>query len=291
MLNPFRRKPPAAVGLKLFDLADLHQRPRAQNEAVIRALCSNAYLGAGTSLCRVLGRYKMFVDTRDRGLSSHLVLDGYWEMWVTEALAGIVRPGMTAVDVGANLGYFTVLMAELVGERGRVHAFEPNDALAARLRQSADVNGFWYIVEVHGQALGDDEGAYRFIVPEGEPKNGYLVAADDNNADLGPTLTTRRLDSFEALADADVVKIDADTSEQAIWRGMSGILSRGRPMTIFLEFAATRYPDPAGFLDEIASFGFTADYLSIDSGLKKATRADILALPAAEDQMLVLRRG
>ncbi len=73
----------------------------------MRALCESAYLGDETALCRVLGRYKMFVDTSDNSLSPHLMLDGYWEMWLTEALARAIRPGMTVVDVGANLGYFT----------------------------------------------------------------------------------------------------------------------------------------------------------------------------------------
>lgn len=57
----------------------------------------------------------MFVDTDDLSLSMHLISEGYWEFWLTEVVAKLVKPGMTAVDIGANLGYFSLMMGELVG--------------------------------------------------------------------------------------------------------------------------------------------------------------------------------
>ena len=85
-----------------FALGKLRRANRFANEAAIRRLCSTVSVAEHTVLCRVLGRYKMFVDTTDVGLASHLMLDGFWEMWVTEAMLGFVRTGMTAVfDRGA----------------------------------------------------------------------------------------------------------------------------------------------------------------------------------------------
>ena len=186
-----------------FDLGELRTYPRARNEAAVRSLCQNAYLGDQTALCRVLGRYKAFVDTADTGLSSHLLLDGYWEMWVTEALLGFVREGMVAVDVGANLGYFTLLLADLCGSSGRVHAFEPNPALLDRLRRTLAVNGYGPRTRVHGVPLSDEDGrAVELVVPGGEPKNGHIVAAGLSDAGSSVALRTRRLDSVAGLAGA-----------------------------------------------------------------------------------------
>jgi FkbM family methyltransferase len=199
---------------------------------------------------RVLGRYKMFVDSTDVGLSTHLMLDGYWEMWLTEALTQVIKPGMVVVDIGANLGYFTVLMADLVGPTGAVHAFEPNPGIAARLMKNVYANGFLDRVSLYTDPLGAGEGQELFLViPPGEPKNAHLTSYAV--ADALP-VTLRRFDSYPALLDADVIKIDVEGAERDIWRGMAGLFERGeKPLTIFLEFNLIRYDDPAAFLDEI----------------------------------------
>ncbi|WP_267389668.1 FkbM family methyltransferase [Sphingomonas sp. GC_Shp_3] len=282
------------AGLRLFHLDHLKTQPRYRNEAVIRQLCANAYLGEGRSLCRVLGRYKMIVDTNDVGLSSHLLLDGYWEMWLTELLSEIVRPGMTVVDVGANLGYFTLLMADLVGPTGYVHAFEPNIDLARRMAQSLALNGFESIAMVHEQALSDAESDVLLVVPTDEPKNGHLLPGDhpvsgDETVESRP-MQTRRLDSYAALLNADIIKIDADTSELAIWHGMSGILDTRRPLTIVLEFARARYVDPGAFIDRIVADGFTLAEITLEAGIQPTTREAILTAPTTEDVMLLLVR-
>lgn len=59
---------------------------------------------------------------------------GYYEEDETRAISQLVRPGMTVLDIGANIGYYTLLMADLVGPLGRVHAFEPNPTMVVRLR-------------------------------------------------------------------------------------------------------------------------------------------------------------
>jgi FkbM family methyltransferase len=269
---------------RLFEVADLASGDRSDNEARIRALCSNAWLGNETSLCRVLGRYKMFVDTGDVGLSTHLLLDGYWEMWTTEAMQRLVKPGMTVVDVGANLGYFTLLLGELVGPTGQVHAFEPNPAMVSRLRHSVAVNGFADRTRIHAVALAAEAGQAGLIVPPGEPKNGHLarVPAD------GITVMLQRLDRLEIMP--NFVKIDVEGSEELVWRGMAGILAARQPLTVFIEFVLDRYADPALFLDEMLRHGFRLSRLDPDLGPLQITREAVLAASPSADQILVLAR-
>jgi FkbM family methyltransferase len=288
----FARADPLRRSGSLFDPRGLRRETRKTSEARIRALAANAAVDERTTLCRALGRYKMFVDSRDRGLAPHLVLDGYWEMWVTEVMAQRVRPGMTVADVGANVGYFTLLMADLVGPKGAVHAFEPNPAMAALLRQNLALNGFE--ATVHPIALSDRDGALvRLVIPEGEPKNAYIVPCTPRaaEAEVDPLiLETHRLDSVPGLGAVDVLKIDADTAEEAIWRGMTGLLQGGRPMTVILEFAPARYPDPRGFLAAIAAQGFSLALIDHIAGERAATVDDILAGSPTGDRMLLLCR-
>ena len=284
-----KRRPRHTPG-RLFDLRNLQRRTRDENQEQIRSLCENAYLGDGVSLCRVLGRFKMFVDTSDIGLSTHMLLDGYWEMWLTETLSGVVEQGAVAVDIGANLGYFTLLMAELVGPTGSVHAFEPNPPIADRLIRSCDINGYRDRVTVYRDPLGAVDGLpTHLIVPTHEPKNAHLGEGDPVAGSI--VLTTRRFDSYPALLDASVIKIDAEAAELEIWHGMTARLDRtDMPLTIFLEFATCRYDDPGGFLDEIAARGFSLEEVTLQDGVVPRTRAEVLAAPPLVDQMLLLRR-
>jgi FkbM family methyltransferase len=270
-----------------FDIWRLLHPPRHLNEAAIRASCRSTYLGDGVAVCRVLGRYPLFVDTRDVGLSTLLLVDGFWEMWVTEAMLRLVRPGMTAIDVGANVGYFTMLMADLVDTGGRTIAIEPNPDLVSRLRRSVSINGFAARTAVHDCALGDRQGNAGLIVPPGEPKNGYLAPIGVAG---GVNVPVRRLDEIDGALEADFIKIDVEGAEEAVWRGMAGIIAANRPLTIVLEFTPGRYADPARFLDEILAGGFDLRVIDPLAGVIPISRAAVLSGPPAVDQMLVLVR-
>ncbi|WP_212742006.1 MULTISPECIES: FkbM family methyltransferase [unclassified Sphingomonas] len=262
---------------------------RTENEAAIRSLCTNAYLGDGRALVRVLGRYKMFVDTRDVDIGAHLLLDGFWEMWVTELLPQLIRPGAVCIDVGAHVGYFTLQMADLAGPSGRVHAFEPNPALRRMLEDSVRVNGFAEQVRSHGDPVFDAAGlAAELVVPPTQPSGAHIRILPEG--DPAGALRTCRLDGVPGLDRADFVKIDAEASEEAIWRGMRGLLDQGRPMTVLLEFAAIRYADPGGFLAAIAGEGFALHRIDTDHGMRRADAAEILRASPVREQMLVLTR-
>ena len=123
-------------------LEELASGERFTLEHACRSQVQPVYLGDHTALCRILGRYKFYVDTRDEGFGSNILLDGFWEMWLTMAIARHLKPGMIAIDIGANFGYYSLLMADLVGPKGIVIAVEPNGHAAPKLRSSLTLNGF-----------------------------------------------------------------------------------------------------------------------------------------------------
>lgn len=273
---------------QFFEIWNLLKPPRHLNEAAVRALCRNAYLGDDWSVCRVLGRYRIFVDTKDVGLSTFLLLDGYWEMWTTEAMLQFVRPGMTALDIGANLGYFTMLMADLAGPSGRVLAFEPVPRMAERLRQSVHVNGFAGTTHVHELALGDAPGEIDMFVPQLEPKNAHFSPAEGRPGEVRVPIA--RADQIEGALDADFIKIDVEGAEEGVWRGLEGILRRGRALTIFLEFTPARYANAAAFLSTILAENFALHRIDYTAGVVPVSLETVLGAPPHEDQMLVLIR-
>jgi hypothetical protein len=125
--------------LSIEDLRDSSVRPLVERYCEQR--CSFIPMPDDRVLCKVLGKYLMWVDALDQGLSPHLIFQGFWEMWITAAMARFVRRGTTVVDVGANVGYYTLLLADAVGPQGRVVAFEPNPPIAEKLRMTDANNG------------------------------------------------------------------------------------------------------------------------------------------------------
>ncbi|MBB3957837.1 FkbM family methyltransferase [Novosphingobium sediminicola] len=293
---PLTVKEPVRDENGVLSVHHIARETRGPTEAAIRAMAQNAYMGQGLSLCRVLGRYKFFVDTHDFGLAPHLMLDGFWEMWVTEAIVSMVRPGMVVADIGANLGYFSMLMADLVGPQGRVHAFEPNPRLRDLLGRNVSINGFWPTVDLHPTALGDEaECEVALVIPVGEPKNAYTLA----DGQIAPPDALRgeevrvactRLDHRAEWREIEFAKIDVEGAEEFVWAGMQGLLNGGRLKSVLLEFCPKRYSDPAGFLTKLLAPGFTLARVDPWAGILDMTQAEVLASNPEEDIMLMLRR-
>jgi FkbM family methyltransferase len=263
---------------------------RFELENRCRALASPIYLGNETALCRVLGWHKIYLDTRDTGFSSHVLLEGYWEMWLTMFFARHIKPGMTVIDVGANFGYYTLFFGALVGASGRVYAVEPNLAVAEKLRRSVELNGLAARTTIINAAAGAEDGDADLYVPHGEPKNSMIVAnADAMAPDLGTVHKVRRirLDQFsETIPHVDLVKIDAEGAEQDIIAGMETILQRDKP-ALLLEFNAARYVDPAGFADRLGALYPRMRYIDFESNAVDLTAEKLLSDRSGEDWLLL----
>ncbi|WP_448659580.1 FkbM family methyltransferase [Sphingomonas sp. CJ99] len=272
----------------IYDIWRLHRYPRTDTEAEIRALCRHAYLGDHTALARVLGRYKMYVDTADVGISSHLLLDGFWEMWVTEAMMRMVPRGTTVLDVGANLGYFTILLADLTGSEGRVLSFEPNPRMASRLRRSVEVNGFSGYTTVYEAGLGDTNGTARMVIDQNQPGGGHILKGSDEQGAVN--IPVMRLDEVPGAMDATFMKIDVEGFEHHVWRGMSGILAQKKPLTLFMEFTIQRFEDARGFLHEILAEGFSLNIVDYEQGVRPISEEELFGQPHNIDHMLVFVR-
>lgn len=230
-----------------------------------------------TVLCRILGRLKMFVDPRDRSISPHLMMEGHWEPRTTEVMVDRMRHGMVAIDVGANLGYFTLLLAALCGTRGRVLSFEPVPALARKVEASLLVNGYQDRVDFHEQVLGARDGDTVNLLLSTEHPGGTQITS--LTPDGGPRFmqaTTRRLDGIPGALDATLVKIDAEGAEELIWQGMTAMIAGSKLRHVIMEFSPSSYHDSTGLLDSVEAAGFAISCIDDEKGVRPIDRAEIL---------------
>ena len=283
------RRSRAREGLQILTIADIARLSCGDAEIAIRARAQTAAVSDGLILARVLGHYKMLLSQADRGFACHVMLDGYWEIWLTKFLATRVRRGMRVVDIGANFGYYTLLMGGAVGTEGQVVAVEPNPATANVLRQTVLLNGMQGHVEVHETALGAHASeTVTLFTPKDEPKNSLVI---DGPAD-GATSVAVASTTLSALTGArriDLIKIDAEGAEPEILIGMLDVLRRDRPLLV-LEFNAARYPDPRAVLKEILPIYGSMGALGFDAKIRPVDQDTLATQSVGEDWILVFEK-
>jgi FkbM family methyltransferase len=229
----------------------------------------------------------MYVSTRDEGLGPHLIGDGFWELWITRVMADVVMPGMVCIDAGANVGYYTLLLAELTGTIGKVVAIEPMPGTRRLLERNVAINGFSGIVDVKGVAVGDGPGTVTLYMPPGEPKNALICDSPPHPDWESATTPLVAIDDM-GLPRVDFVKIDVEGAEIAAWRGMRATVLANPQIQIVMEVNCRRYPDAApAFIQEMLDV-FPLRYITYNGTIEPITPKDLLE--AYDDVMLFLKR-
>ncbi len=271
-----------------LNAALLGSMSRENAEREIRCRVQTVALGDGIILSRVLGRQKMLLRASDRGFSRHVMFDGYWESWLTVFCARTLKPGMVAFDVGANLGYYTLLFSDRVGLRGKVIAIEPNPATFALLQETATLNGCdRNTTLVQAAATDSSERPLELFVPFGEPKNATVAfEGGERPAELRVSVPGVTIDQLSAgLERVDFLKIDVEGAEPAVLAGMTETMARFRP-TIVLEFNASRYPNPSEVLERMLAIYGSVMEIDFSGGCQTADPTEILSDTTGEDRLL-----
>ncbi len=264
---------------------------RSLLEGVSREESRALYLGDHTVLCRVLGKYLVYADSQETGITPHLALHGYWESWITLALARTLRPGWHCLDVGANHGYYTLVMADGAGPDGRVLPVEPTPRLADLLRQTLDVNGFPNVQVVPKAASDVDGKTLQLVIPARRSLNAHLAEVVDP-LEEAVAVESVTIDSLTRdWPHVDLIKIDVEGAEESVWRGMERTISDNPDLVVILEFNVPRYEDPRAFLATIESAGFALRYIDVDAEVKDLTVDRLVSENVGDDWMLYLARG
>ena len=151
-----------------------------------------------------------------------------------ELIEPLCRPGDCVLDIGANVGDWTIAMAARVGPLGKVIAFEPVPYLAQTIVKTARVNRQGW-VEVQQLALGATDGSTEFSVERANSGGSRIGRVEGDFSHI--TVETKRLDTFFAsrvdVGRIDFVKIDVEGFEEAVLQGARASLARFRPGLLF----------------------------------------------------------
>ena len=165
-----------------------------------------------------------------------LLFGAPYEPEVTVFLREVLRPGMVFIDVGANLGYYTLLGAKRVGSRGQVHAFEPAPLQFQHLTLNVRTNQVANVV-LNKCAVADHVGEIQFFVSDGWNQGTHSLGMVQRNMRARQVKCTS-LDEYvsEASLDrVDVVKMDVEGAELLVCRGARRMLASLKPAVIVFE--------------------------------------------------------
>ena len=181
--------------------------------------------------CAFLARPSVQLDWR-------VALFGTYEPELRRVIEAVLSEGGVAVDVGANVGWHTLLMARRVGLQGRVLAAEANASVRARLEQNLGLNSFTQ-VEILPYAIADTEGTVDFLGPDAydvDSGTGRMVAVQEGTQPGATRVETRSLDAIVAarrIDKLDLIKIDVEGFEWPVLLGAKDTIAKFRPHVLF----------------------------------------------------------
>lgn len=224
--------------LKVIYAVYLRQPPKMKR--ALRTLLPQAFLEKTMSRQAIemqgsLEGLKMY------GLDIGNYLDESHEKQVSDLIVRLVRPGQTCLDVGAHKGYFSLMLARLVGFEGRVVAFEAHPENAQMLRRNVKLNGYADVVEVENLAISDtSEGKATLHAGRRSASAEWTIIteADSKGRPAKPAIAVGQttLDDYFGSEDhIDFIKIDVEGAEARVLAGAKRVILDQDPV-LLIEF-------------------------------------------------------
>ena len=245
-----------------------------------------SYGRAPEIVVRTIHGHKLIVDGYDLSVTPDLATVGTFE-WSEEAFVRRhLRGGDWFIDVGANVGVFSILAAGLCGPHGRVLAFEPNPRARDLLRKSAAMNWYHDRIKTFDFALGDAKGSTTLTFYPDRLGDAQTRAIEKEGAPFSatgrflgdPTEISINVEMLDEHIPVDVtikiMKIDAEGDENKILRGSKRLLSHRAFDYIMLEAEAelslTHWHETIGGLQELCDYGYRPATIDQHGNLKKS---------------------
>ncbi len=204
------------------------------------------------------------------------LLADHYEPGTTAFLERILKPGMGVVDVGAHVGYYTLLAARRVGPQGRVFAFEPEPTNHELLCKNSQLNEYRNIM-AEQKAVGAQSGTARLYLSDLDSGSHSLYRAHGEHVEHGERFVDIGLVSLDAFLEQqgwpriDLIKIDVEGAESDVLRGMQKVLGRFPNLRLVIEFCPSLLrrigKDPRALLEALTNAGLTIALIHEEGGL------------------------
>lgn len=192
--------------------------------------------------------FNIIVSKENGMVDNEIALKGIWEPYICECLYLNLRKGDVFLDLGANIGFFSLMAARLVGEKGKIIALEPYTKLVTQFKKSVAANNMTNI-SIHPVACGDTVGT-KVLHLRGDNIGGSTLRPVEDDVRFSDqkneTIDTVRLDDLLATETRiDFVKIDVEGYELHALKGMVNLIEKHRPK-LLIEFTPEFYATMEG---------------------------------------------
>ncbi len=210
------------------------------------------------------GNYKFnFYGGGDRG---EVLYHAFWNKMISdekEKISNYIKRGDTVIDVGGNIGFFALILNELVGNEGKIFSFEPSKRLKDRLEKTIKINNIQNVTIVN-LALGESEGNTTLHY---NPKQTGLssIIMDFNDGSLTEEIQITSLDKFaENISDrVSFIKIDTEGYEPQVLKGATELIIRDKP-TIYIELGGNYQKSSAEALMILKELNYNCEAENLD---------------------------
>jgi FkbM family methyltransferase len=223
--------------------------------------------------------HRMWLDDQD---TLELATREIYEPFETALFKKELKAGQTVLDIGANIGYYTLIAAKLVGTRGKVYAFEPDPDNFALLKKNVEYNCYSNVVLVNS-AVSDKNQTARLFINKANKGDHRLYDSKDGRPSIA--VKTIKLDDFFKKLDKKIhfIKMDIQGSEARALNGMKGLIRKNRALSLVTEFSPGSLKlngqNPRKYLETLKSLGFKLREIAEKDGiLRLADPQRLLAL-------------
>ena len=208
---------------------------RLQNDVGFIKNRLSSYLGEGTGLTYLVDETPIYINTNDFGCPSNFINGGRYEEEYQQVLASFRRPDSVFLDIGANLGVFSLRLAPMM-RRGHVYAFEPNQKIYELFTRSVHLNGLGNWIEIFQSGASDREAEMVLSVPQAHAGGASVAEVGQGLAIPGERIRVSPVDhTLSDLQRFDLAKIDVEGHELNVLRGMSALVERSPDAVILFE--------------------------------------------------------